>query len=84
MRRWIQFSKKVIIAMTLVWFVGAVFGAYMVYRTGGELSSLLSFIGAPMTVGILGYLLKAAFENKEKIKKNGADTQPEPQQKFPE
>ena len=66
MRRWMQFSKKVIIAMIILWFAGALFGGYMVYRTSMELSSLLSYIGAPMAAGILGYLLKAAFENSRK------------------
>ena len=86
MRRWMQFSKKVIIAMILLWFAGALFGGYMVYRTSMELSSLLSYIGAPMAAGILGYLLKAAFENKEKIKQSGPDSAPQqdPVQKFPE
>ena len=96
MRRLIQYSKKIISAMILLWFAGALFGGYMVYRTSMELSSLLSYIGAPMSVGILGYLLKAAFENKEKIRQSGTTTaaqteaystpQPDPayNERFPE
>lgn len=96
MRRWMQFSKKVIIAMILLWFAGALFGMFMVYRTSMELSSLLNYISTPMSVGILGYLLKAAFENKEKIKQSGTTTatqtevystpQPDPayNERFPE
>ena len=33
-----------------------------------NLSDLLVYIGAPMTGGIVTYLLKSAYENKEKIK----------------
>lgn len=65
-----EFSKKVILTMIFLWFVGAVFGGVMIWRTGCELSALLDYIGTPMSVGILGYLLKAAFENREKIKKS--------------
>lgn len=75
MRRWIQFSKKIIIVMIILWFAGAIFGGYMVYTTRMELTSLLNYLGAPMSVGILGYLLKAAFENKEKIKQSGTTVQ---------
>lgn len=68
-RKITEFSKRVIVAMTLLWFLGAVFGAVCVWRTQSELSSLLEYIGNPMSVGILGYLLKSGFENKTKIEK---------------
>lgn len=71
MRRLVQYSKKIITAMIVLWFACAIFGGYMVYTTKMDLSALLNFVGAPMTAGILGYLLKAAFENKEKIKQSG-------------
>lgn len=69
-----EFSKIVIVAMIIVWFVGALFGCACVtvqlirgdYMIG--LSELLAYIGAPMTGGIIGYMLKSGFENKEKIK----------------
>ena len=64
-----EFSKRVIFMMTLLWFLGAVFGAVMVWRTSCDLPSLLDYIGNPMTAGILAYLLKSAFENKAKIDK---------------
>lgn len=33
-----------------------------------SIDALLTYIGAPMGCGIVGYLAKSAFENKEKIK----------------
>ena len=77
MRKLKEFSKRVIVAMTLLWFLGAIFGAICVWRTQSDLSSLLEYIGTPMSVGILGYLLKSGFENKTKIERgvlnNGED-----------
>lgn len=63
MRRWMQFSKKVIIAMVILWFVGALFGMFMVYKSGSDLSYLLDYIGSPVSGSIIGYLLKAGVEN---------------------
>lgn len=68
-----EFSKRVIFTMTLLWFLGAIFGAVCVWRTQMDLPSLLEYIGQPMTVGILGYLLKSAFENKTKIERGNTD-----------
>lgn len=69
-----EFSKKVIAALVAVWFVGALVGVAVVavQTLRGDmtvnLSDLLVYIGAPMTGGIVTYLLKSAYENKEKIK----------------
>ena len=41
-----------------------------------NLSDLLLYIGAPMTGGIVTYLLKSAYENKEKIKSGAAGGEP--------
>ena len=70
-----EFSKKVIVAMTFLWFLGAIFGGICVWHFGMDLPSLLEYIGNPMSVGILAYLLKSAFENKEKIKRGNVDEQ---------
>ena len=64
-----EFSKKVIVAMTLLWFMGAAYGAVIVWRGGYGLESLLEYVGQPMVGGILGYMAKSALENREKIKK---------------
>lgn len=61
--------------MTLLWFLGAIYGAIIVWRTESDLPSLLEYIGNPMSVGIIGYLLKSAYENKTKIERGVPDEQ---------
>ena len=73
MKKLKEFSKRVIVSMTLLWFLGAVFGAVCVWRTQTDLPSLLEYIGNPMSVGILAYLLKSAFENKTKIERGASN-----------
>lgn len=69
-----QYSKRVVTAMIVAWFVGIAFGmAVIVWQMirapdAVSLDSLLTYIGAPMGCGIAGYLTKSAFENREKIK----------------
>lgn len=69
-----QYSKRVVSAMVLAWFAGIVFGMGVVVwqmiraPDAVSLDSLLTYIGAPMGCGIAGYLTKAAFENREKIR----------------
>lgn len=79
-----NFSKTVINAMIVLWFVGAGFGAAVVvvqlvqsFISGSPYSStvvnipeLLNYIGMPVSGAIVGYLAKSAFENREKIKSN--------------
>ncbi len=70
-----EFSKKVILALTGAWFLGLAVGILVVtvqlFRNDCTvgISDLLMYIGAPMTGGIVSYMLKSAFENKEKIRK---------------
>lgn len=73
-----EFSKKVIVAMTALWFSGAAFGGVIVWRNGYGLEALLEYIGAPMVGGIIGYMAKAALENREKIKKDSAKGEEHP------
>ncbi len=73
-----EFSKKVIGALTAVWFIGAAVGIVIVtiQAVRGDMVSLgelLVYIDAPMTGGIVGYFIKSAQENREKIKVNGDD-----------
>lgn len=69
-----QYSKRVISAIIVAWFAGIVFGMsviiWQMIRAPDAVSidALLTYIGAPMGCGIVGYLAKSAFENKEKIK----------------
>lgn len=72
-----EFSKRTITALTVMWFLGALLGmvVVIVQTVRGDynvaLSDLLLYIGAPMTGGIVTYMLKSAYENREKIKRNG-------------
>lgn len=74
MRKIKQYSKRVVTAMIIAWFVGIAFGmgvtVWQMIRAPDAVSidALLTYIGAPMGCGIVGYLAKSAFENKEKIK----------------
>lgn len=71
-----EYSKAAITAMIVLWFVGAFFGMAVViwqlitaaYTV--NIGDVLMYIGAPMTGGIVGYLVKSAVENREKIKKD--------------
>lgn len=69
-----EFSKKALVSMIILWFFGALFGFFTVSvqilraDMTVSLSDLLLYIGAPMTGGIVSYMLKSAAENKEKIK----------------
>lgn len=70
-----EFSKKIIGALTVTWFAGALvgFAVVIVQVVRGDMvniSDVLMYIGAPMTGGVLAYYLKAASENKEKIRKS--------------
>lgn len=70
-----EFSKRMVVALCVMWFAGALLGAVVVVvqTARGDynvaLSDLLLYIGAPMTGGIVTYLLKSAYENREKIKR---------------
>ena len=76
-----EFSKRAITAMIIIWFVGAVFGvgvvAYQLWRGDAliSLSEVLAYIGAPMTGGIIAYMIKSAMENVPKIKKGNNETE---------
>lgn len=74
-----EYSKLALTAIIVLWFAGAVFGMAVVvwqlvigaYTVG--LSELLNYIGMPMTGGVVGYLVKSAIENREKIKGASGD-----------
>lgn len=69
-----RYSKRVVTAMIVAWFVGIAFCmaviVWQMIRAPDvvSLDGLLTYIGAPMGCGIAGYLAKSAFENREKIK----------------
>lgn len=85
MKNLTEYSKRIIHRMIVLWFLGAVFGAAVIVveviatliGTDGytvaltvHLPELLAYIGAPVGGGIVGYLLKSAFENREKIRQS--------------
>ena len=73
-----EYSKRCIAAMILLWFIVAIFGIIVIiFQLKGTMSpevvtldALYAYVGLPMTGGIVGYLVKSAMENKEKIKGN--------------
>ena len=71
-----EFSKNFVAVLCFLWIMGALFGAVVVWRQPEQLSYLLEYIGAPMVGGIIGYMAKAALENREKIKQNAQQNEP--------
>lgn len=80
----VEFSKRFVVLISKVYIGGAIFGGVIVASqlvasivTDGmvtaDLSSYLTFLAVPLSCGIVGYMGKAAFENKEKIKKLSRD-----------
>ena len=73
-KRFKEFSKKALAAMIVLWFIGAavVIAVVIAQVVRGDLTvnttDLTTYICTPMTGGVLGYMLKSAVENKEKIK----------------
>lgn len=73
-----EYSKRCIAAMIILWFAIALFGVgvniYQLKHTETPevvaIDPLYAYVGLPMTSGIIGYLIKSAMENKEKIKGN--------------
>lgn len=63
-----EFSKRMVAVMCTLWIVGAGFGGYICFHDPSQLSYLLDYIKEPVTVGVVGYLAKSAFENPAKIK----------------
>ena len=87
-----EYSKKIINLMIVLWFIGAAFGAIIIaveiiatlalvegfsMAITIHLPEWLAYIGAPITGGVMGYLIKSAMENKEKIRKSEEDTHTE-------
>lgn len=75
-----EFSKWFIRVVVVVWIIGAIYGAIFnvvqlcIVATAAEyisvnidLTGYLMYIATPLTGGIIGYMAKAAFENREKI-----------------
>ena len=65
-----EFSKRFIVVLAILWIAVACFGGYLVYLDHSYLPYLFDFVGAPMVGGVIGYMAKTAFENREKIRQN--------------
>lgn len=70
----LEFSKKALAAMIVLWFLGALTCIFVVIvqLLRGDMtvntSDLVTCVCAPITGGALGYMIKSALENREKIK----------------
>jgi TRAP-type C4-dicarboxylate transport system permease small subunit len=71
-----KFSKRVITAMIILFFAGALFGGgVIIYQLIHNpeivnLDSFLNYLGLPIGGGVVGYLIKSAMENRKKIECN--------------
>lgn len=64
-----EFSKKVIVAMTVLVFATAIFAIIMIWRLNGlYLDNFLNFVEIVAGIPLFGYCLKNVFENPAKIK----------------
>ena len=68
-----EFSKKFVAILAILWVAAACFGGYLVFLDHSYLPSLFDFIGAPMVGGVIGYMAKTAFENREKIRRSNRE-----------
>ena len=64
-----EFSKLVLGMTMLIYFAGAVYGAFVVHEEHSQLGELLTYIGAPTAIAIGFYVWKAKAENVIKIPK---------------
>lgn len=77
MKRVQEFSKRALWAMIALWFIGAavLIAVVLVQLIRGDYTistgDLTMYISAPMTGGVLGYMIKSGTENKEKIRHGG-------------
>ena len=73
-RRWkTEYSKIILGALTLFWFLGAILGGAIAadaaaHENYSPLDSVLVYIGAPMSGGVVSYMIKSAGENRERIR----------------
>ena len=63
-----EFSKRAVGAVIALWLIVGVYGMAVVWENPQYITGLFAYVGAPMGAGIAGYLAKAAFENRERIR----------------
>ena len=74
-----EYSKRLLTGLVAAWFAGLVYGmvfCLLQWRATPDntaIAELLTYIGAPMSSGVVGYLIKSAMENRIKLQKNDLD-----------
>lgn len=82
-RKKIEYSKLVLALVMSTYFLGVGIGAFVVFQSNGELSALLTFIGAPVATAIGFYYWKAKNENIQKHSQGNQETQTEFEEEGP-
>ena len=74
-----EYSKRLLTGLVIAWFAGLAYGMvfcllqWRVTPDNTSIAELLMYIGAPMSCGVVGYLIKSAMENRIKLQKNDLD-----------
>lgn len=78
-RRMREYSKRLLAGLVIAWFAGMLYGMvfcllqWRVTPDNTSIAELLTYIGAPMSCGVVGYLIKSAMENRIKLRKGYDD-----------
>ena len=78
-RRMREYSKRLLAGLVIAWFAGMLYGMvfcllqWRVTPDNTSIAELLTYIGAPMSCGVVGYLIKSAMENRIKLRKEYDD-----------
>ncbi len=78
-RRTREYSKRLLTGLIAAWFAGLLYGMLFCllqwYATpdNTSIAELLTYIGAPMSCGVIGYLIKSAMENRIKLQRSDMD-----------
>ena len=73
-----EFSKRLLTGLVIAWFAGMLYGmifCMLQWRATPDntsIAELLTYIGAPRSCGVVGYLIKSAMENRIKLRRRDA------------
>ena len=65
-----EFAKILCFWLLLAYSIGIVYIAVLCWRDTSQTYNLADVLKLPVSLGLIGYFLKAGAENKEKIKKS--------------
>ena len=74
-----EYSKRLLTGLVIAWFAGMLYGmvfCLLQWRATPDntsIAELLTYIGAPMSCGVVGYLIKSAMENRIKLRRRGVE-----------